>query len=109
MGDAFRRLQPAMEFGPVASGGCARYPGFYRVAGGVFVRRLLQKMLSRSYSSESAGWCVASVLFGLSHITNGHFPNWRYVVLATIAGFYYSWTWRKTGSLFALAIVYALV
>jgi membrane protease YdiL (CAAX protease family) len=37
------------------------------------------------------------------------FPNWRYVILATIAGLFYGWTWRKTGSIFASAIVHALV
>jgi len=72
-------------------------------------RGLLQNMLSQKSKSDLAGWCVASVLFGLSHITNGHFPNWRYVVLATIAGLFYGWTWRKTGSLFASAIVHAFV
>jgi len=72
-------------------------------------RGLLQNMVSQKSKSDLAGWCVASVLFGLSHITNAHFPNWRYVLLATIAGLFYGWTWRKTGSMFASAIVHALV
>ncbi len=72
-------------------------------------RGLLQNMLTRSTGSNFAGWCIASVLFGFAHITNGHFPNWRYVLLATIAGFFYGWTWRKTESIFASAIVHALV
>jgi membrane protease YdiL (CAAX protease family) len=37
------------------------------------------------------------------------FPNWRYVVLASIAGFFYGWTWRKTGSIFASALLHAAV
>ena len=49
--------------------------------------------------SDLAGWWTASILFGFSHITNGNFPNWRYVALASIAGFLYGWTWRKTGSI----------
>jgi uncharacterized protein len=72
-------------------------------------RGLLQNIVSQKSKSDLAGWCIASVLFGLSHITNGHFPNWRYVLLAIIAGFFYGWTWRKTGSIFASAIVHALV
>jgi membrane protease YdiL (CAAX protease family) len=71
-------------------------------------RGLLQNMLSRKTNSDLAGWCAASVLFGLSHISNGRFPNWRYALLASIAGFFYGWTWRKTGSIFASAIVHAL-
>jgi membrane protease YdiL (CAAX protease family) len=70
-------------------------------------RGLLQNMLSRASSSELAGWWTASILFGLSHITNMGFPNWKYVILASIAGFFYGWTWRKTGSIFASALVHA--
>ena len=73
-------------------------------------RGLLQNSLSRTFSSEHAGWFTASVIFGLAHITNnGVFPNWRYAVLATIAGLFYGWTWRRTNSIFASAIVHALV
>jgi uncharacterized protein len=72
-------------------------------------RGLLQNMLSRACKSDLAGWWTASILFGFSHITNNYFPNWRYVVLASIAGFFYGWTWRKTGSIFASAIVHAAV
>lgn len=70
-------------------------------------RGLLQNMLSRAAKSDLAGWWTASLLFGFSHITNGGFPNWRYVILASIAGFFYGWTWRKTGSIFASALVHA--
>jgi membrane protease YdiL (CAAX protease family) len=70
-------------------------------------RGLLQNMLARASNSEFAGWWTASIFFGFSHITNFGFPNWRYVLLASIAGFFYGWTWRKTGSIFASALVHA--
>jgi membrane protease YdiL (CAAX protease family) len=72
-------------------------------------RGLLQNLLSRDTKTDWAGWWTASVLFGFSHITNMGFPNWCYVVLATIAGFFYGWTWRKSGSIFASALVHAAV
>lgn len=72
-------------------------------------RGLLQNFLARASKSEMAGWWTASVLFGFSHITNLGFPNWRYVILATIAGLFYGWTWRKTGSIFASALVHGAV
>jgi hypothetical protein len=72
-------------------------------------RGLLQNLLARASKSELAGWWTASLLFGFSHITNMGFPNWRYVLLASIAGFFYGWTWRKTGSIFASALVHAAV
>jgi len=72
-------------------------------------RGLLQNLLRKSLHSENAGWIAASVLFGLSHILHGRFPNWRYVLLATLAGLFYGFTWRKTGSIFPAAIVHTLV
>jgi membrane protease YdiL (CAAX protease family) len=73
-------------------------------------RGLLQNSLSRTLSSENGGWIVASIIFGLAHINNnGAFPNWRYALLAMIAGIFYGSTWRKTGSIFPAAIVHALV
>ena len=72
-------------------------------------RGLLQNLLVRACKSDLAGWWTASILFGFSHITNMGFPNWRYVVMASIAGFFYGWTWRKTGSIFASALVHASV
>jgi len=70
-------------------------------------RGLLQNFVARAAKSELAGWWTASLLFGFSHITNLGFPNWRYVFLASIAGLFYGWTWRKTGSIFASALVHA--
>jgi len=72
-------------------------------------RGLLQNMLARASKSDLAGWWTASILFGFSHIANKSFPNWRYVLLASIAGFFYGWTWRKTGSIFTSALVHASV
>ena len=72
-------------------------------------RGLLQNLLARDSKTEWAGWWTASLVFGLSHITNMGFPNWRYVALATIAGILYGWTWRKSGSIFASALVHAAV
>jgi len=70
-------------------------------------RGLLQNLLSRASNNDTAGWIAASILFGFSHITNLGFPNWRYVLLASIAGLVYGWTWRKTNSIFASALVHA--
>jgi len=72
-------------------------------------RGLLQNFLSKASKSDFAGWWTASMLFGFAHITNQGFPNWRYVILAAIAGLFYGWTWRKTGSIYASALVHAAV
>jgi hypothetical protein len=72
-------------------------------------RGLLQNLLAKVCKNEFAGWWTASIFFGFSHIPNGGFPNWRYVLLASIAGLFYGWVWRKTGSIFASALLHAAV
>jgi membrane protease YdiL (CAAX protease family) len=73
-------------------------------------RGLLQNLLSRTLGGATPGLIAAAVIFGLAHITNNNvFPNWRYVLLATIAGFFYGRAWRRAGSIFASALVHALV
>lgn len=72
-------------------------------------RGLLQNLLSKSFRNGWAGLIVASVIFGFSHILHAPFPNWKYVLLATIAGFFYGRAWMKTGSLVPGVLVHALV
>ena len=72
-------------------------------------RGLLQRLLQASLRNETAGWIAAAVVFGISHIAIGVYPNWRYVLLASVAGVFYGLAWRKTGSIFPGAIVHAVV
>ncbi len=70
-------------------------------------RGLIQNLLSTTLRGEVAGLLAASVIFGLAHLNNGGFPNWRYALLATFAGLAYGSAWRKTRSIFASALVHA--
>lgn len=72
-------------------------------------RGLLQNLFSRTFKSQWAGLICASVIFGLSHILHAPFPNWRYVLLATIAGVFYGRAWMKSGSLLPSTLVHAFV
>jgi len=72
-------------------------------------RGILQNLFSRTLKSQWIGLAVASVVFGLSHILHAPYPNWKYVILATIAGIFYGHAWMKTGSLLPGALVHALV
>jgi len=72
-------------------------------------RGILQNLFSRTLKSQWIGLAVASVVFGLSHILHAPFPNWKYVILATIAGIFYGHAWMKTSSLLPGALVHALV
>jgi uncharacterized protein len=72
-------------------------------------RGLLQNFLTRTFNNQWAGLLVASAIFGLSHIVHAPYPNWKYVLLATIAGLFYGHVWMRTGSLFPGTLVHALV
>jgi uncharacterized protein len=67
---------------------------FVAVPEELFFRGWLQNLLQRRLRSNAA-LAVTSVLFGLSHFNKRavHF-NWRYVLLATIAGVFYGRAWR---------------
>ncbi len=75
----------------------------------LFFRGFLQNLLSNTLDSWVAGQAIVSVLFGLFHILHAPFPNWRYVVLASVAGWFYGSAYRKTGSLMASALLHAAV
>ena len=70
-------------------------------------RGLIQNLLSATLGGERTGLLAASVIFGLAHLNNGGFPNWRYALLATFAGLAYGSTWRATRSIFASSLVHA--
>ena len=75
----------------------------------LFFRGWLQNLLERRLGRWPA-LLLTSVLFGLSHFNKRavHF-NWRYVVLATIAGFFYGRAWRAEKRVGASAITHACV
>jgi uncharacterized protein len=72
-------------------------------------RGLLQNLLSRAIRNQWAGLVVASVVFGFSHIFHAPYPNWKYVLLATIAGLFYGHVWMRTRSLLPGTLVHSLV
>ena len=72
-------------------------------------RGVLQNLFARSLNNQWAGLAVASIVFGLSHILHAPYPNWKYVILATIAGLFYGHAWMRSGSLLPGALVHALV
>lgn len=75
----------------------------------LFFRGLTQNLLERRLGRWGA-LIVASVLFGLSHFNKGapHF-NWKYVVLAAIAGVFYGRAWRAQKRVFASSATHASV
>jgi membrane protease YdiL (CAAX protease family) len=75
----------------------------------LFFRAWVQNLLERRVGRRSA-LVIASLLFGLSHFNkrSAHF-NWRYVLLATIAGIFYGRAWRENRRVPASTITHASV
>jgi membrane protease YdiL (CAAX protease family) len=74
----------------------------------LFFRGLVQNLLERRLGRYGA-LVAASILFGLSHFNKGAHFNWRYVLLAAIAGVFYGRAWREKHRLFASSVTHASV
>jgi hypothetical protein len=74
----------------------------------MFFRGVLQNLLDTRFRPWVA-LAIASALFGLSHFNKGAAFNWRYVLLATIAGVFYGRAWKARHRLLASMITHTLV
>ncbi len=74
----------------------------------LFFRGLLQNLLETRMSRGYA-LALAAAIFGLSHYIHGAVFNWRYVILAAIAGSFYGRAWRSERRIGASAICHTLV
>ncbi len=74
-----------------------------------FFRGILQNLLARTLGSRRRAQAFASVAFGISHILLAPAPNWRYAIVASIAGWFYGSVFAATGTLMAPAMLHALV
>ncbi|PYV34205.1 MAG: hypothetical protein DMG22_07110 [Acidobacteria bacterium] len=75
-------------------------------------RGILQNFLTRSLPGERRelyGLLIASLIFGAAHLHHAPVPNWRYAVLASLAGVFYGNAYRALGRLSASALTHALV
>jgi membrane protease YdiL (CAAX protease family) len=65
---------------------------FVAVPEELFFRGLLQNLLETRFGRWPALF-IAAPIFGLSHFNKGAAFNWRYVILAAIAGIFYGRAW----------------
>jgi membrane protease YdiL (CAAX protease family) len=72
-------------------------------------RGLLQNFLEQWWGKGLRSLVAASLVFGAAHLNNGEAPNFRYALLASIAGLLYGFVFRRSGNLLAPAMLHALV
>ncbi len=74
-----------------------------------FFRSILQNLMARTLESPKRAQVFASLAFGFSHILLAPAPNWRYVIVASIAGWFYGSVFAASGTLLAPAMMHAMV
>ena len=77
----------------------------------ILFRSLIQNLLMQRFG---VGWrtlLAASLIFGCAHLNNGPqaLPNWRYMILATIAGAAYGAVFERSSSVTSSAVLHMLV
>jgi membrane protease YdiL (CAAX protease family) len=72
-------------------------------------RGLVQNILEKKLKRFVPALILASVFFGATHYNNTPTPDWRYLTLATLAGFLYGYNYWKSRSLLGSALMHALV
>ena len=77
----------------------------------ILFRALIQNSIMHWLGTSAATLALAAVIFGAAHLDNGPqpAPNWRYMILATIAGYVYGRVFQKSTSIFASAILHSLI
>jgi uncharacterized protein len=69
---------------------------------------LREELVFRGLLQSRAGILATSLLFGAVHLPFGQFPNWRFAVVAAIAGWFYGRSYLATGSIRSAMITHAL-
>jgi membrane protease YdiL (CAAX protease family) len=77
----------------------------------ILFRALIQNLLMQRFGRGPRTLLAASVIFGCAHLDNGPqpLPNWRYAILATIAGWAYGKVFEKSSTVLSSAALHTLV
>jgi hypothetical protein len=103
-------IMPHGGMPPASSASAALLVTFFFVAipEELFFRGLLQNLLEKRIGYTGSLF-VTSVIFGLSHFNKPQPFNWRYVLLATIAGVFYGRAWRDRRRVLSSATTHTMV
>jgi membrane protease YdiL (CAAX protease family) len=77
----------------------------------ILFRGLIQNCIAQRFGTSTTTLLISAFIFGCAHLDNGPgpLPNWRYMILASIAGVAYGKVFEKSSSIFASAGLHALV
>jgi uncharacterized protein len=76
----------------------------------ILFRSLIQNWITQRLPAAQAGWGIVlgALVFGSAHLNNGPFalPNWRYMILATLAGLLFGTVFARSTSVVASALLH---
>jgi membrane protease YdiL (CAAX protease family) len=77
----------------------------------ILFRGLIQNWLMQKFGPGNRTLLAAGFIFGCSHLNNGPLPlpNWRYMILATLAGIVFGRVFQKSSSILSSASLHAAV
>jgi len=122
LGIALNFIHPHPLAPPAHFGGLGLAGNFFFLFIGIYLtvaipeellfRGILQNLLVRTIRKGPRGLyglLIASLVFGAAHLHHAPVPNWRYAILATLAGVFYGNVFRTRQRLCASALTHALV
>ena len=79
----------------------------------ILFRSLIQNWITQRLPVAHAAWGIVlgALLFGSAHLNNGPFafPNWRYLILASLAGLLFGTVFARSTSVVASALLHTAV
>lgn len=77
----------------------------------ILFRALIQNLMMQRWGAGTRMLLAASLIFGAAHLDNGPqpLPNWRYMILATIAGVAYGKVFQKSSTVVSSALLHTAV
>lgn len=72
-------------------------------------RGVVERALLDTWRSKWIAILVSSLLYGAVHLWLGHFPNWNWVLIATVLGLFLGSAYARSGSIRAPMVTHALV
>jgi membrane protease YdiL (CAAX protease family) len=77
----------------------------------ILFRSLVQNLIMLRFGASWRTLLAAALIFGCAHLDNGPqpLPNWRYMILATIAGVAYGKVFQRSSTVLSSAALHAMV
>ncbi len=77
----------------------------------ILFRSLIQNLLALRFGDTTRTLLIAAFIFGCAHLDNGPqaLPNWRYMILAIVAGVAYGLVFKKASTVLASAALHMMV